>query len=197
MTTPHRLSVKFFVTDPGSVEPSAFTPLFHRWIQTSAVEGLLIDVADYAHVPSGPGVVLVGHEVDYAMDLAGGRPGLLLVRKRIAPGSAALRDLLAGALRSAAVAASVMRADPALAGKLSFRADEAEVTILDRLRFPNTAAAFETVRGELAAALTGLGVDRSPSIDRGDPDPRRALGLRVHGPGAFAKLLAGPATVKA
>jgi len=31
------------------------------------VPGLLIDVADYAHVPDGPGVILIGHDVDYGI----------------------------------------------------------------------------------------------------------------------------------
>ena len=77
-----RISVKFFVSEPDAVHLPAFIPVFHRWIQDHAVEGLLIDVADYKHVPEGPGILLIGHEGDYSIDMAKGRPGLLYSRKR-------------------------------------------------------------------------------------------------------------------
>ena len=50
----------------GDVDPEAFVPVFHDWIRRGAVEGLLIDVARYGHVHHGPGIMLVGHEGDYA-----------------------------------------------------------------------------------------------------------------------------------
>ena len=79
---PNHIKVKFFVEAPNAVDLPAFIPLFHRWIQKKTVEGLLIDVADYQHVPEGPGILLMGHEGNYAMDMANGRPGLLYSRKR-------------------------------------------------------------------------------------------------------------------
>jgi adenylyltransferase/sulfurtransferase len=39
--------------------------VFHRFIQRSLVEGFILDVADYRHVPDGPGVMLVGQDLDY------------------------------------------------------------------------------------------------------------------------------------
>ena len=43
---------------------------------------LLLDVADYKHVQEGPGIVLIGHEADYSLDLGGGRAGLVYDRNR-------------------------------------------------------------------------------------------------------------------
>ena len=59
---PQRIAIKFFVTpDPTeAVDLAPFTPLFHEFIQKASVPGLLIDVADYAHVPNGPGIILIG-----------------------------------------------------------------------------------------------------------------------------------------
>ena len=76
-----RLSVKLFLADDGRPEPRDVIPVFHRWIQTSAVDGLLIDVADYAHLPTGPSVLLVAHEGHYVLDGGGGRLGLRYVRR--------------------------------------------------------------------------------------------------------------------
>ena len=53
----------------SGVELEEFIPVFHDWIQTQQLAELLIDVADYRHVPHGPGVVLVAHDAHYAMDL--------------------------------------------------------------------------------------------------------------------------------
>ncbi len=98
---PKRIAVKFFTDEPGApVALEPFIPLFHRFIQQATVPGLLIDVANYIHVPNGPGVVLVGHEVDYGIDAVGGRTGLLTVRKRgrrPAAGRAAARRPAEGA----------------------------------------------------------------------------------------------------
>ncbi|MBY0396577.1 MAG: hypothetical protein K2X91_08940, partial [Thermoleophilia bacterium] len=77
-----RIGVKLYAEDPAAVRPDRFIPVFHGWIQRGAVPGLLIDVADYAHVPQGPGVMLIGHEADHAIDLGEGRPGVLYQRKR-------------------------------------------------------------------------------------------------------------------
>src|SRR4029077_431582 len=98
---PQRLAIKLFATRPiAREELPPFIGVFHRFIQEAVVPGLLVDVADYAHVPDGPGVILIGHDVDYGIDLAGGRTGLLTTRKRA--GDAALvplfRDTLSRAL---------------------------------------------------------------------------------------------------
>src|SRR5207302_8211566 len=52
--------------------------VFHRFIQQGLVEGLILDVADYRHVRHGPGVLLVGHDIDYGINHA----GLTVTRKR-------------------------------------------------------------------------------------------------------------------
>src|SRR5579871_4797500 len=79
---PFRLQLKFFAADPAAVDLSKFTGIFQRWIQQKPLDDMLIDVADYRHVFEGPGIVLIGHESDYALDVSKGRPGLLFTRKR-------------------------------------------------------------------------------------------------------------------
>lgn len=60
---PHKLQLKiFFAADVAqglALDP--FIPVFHRWIEERTLPELVIDVANYAHVPEGPGVVLIGH----------------------------------------------------------------------------------------------------------------------------------------
>lgn len=64
---PHRLVVRFRLASPPA-DLSPAIDVFHRCIQRGLVEGLVLDVADYRHVPDGPGVLLVGHDVDYGVN---------------------------------------------------------------------------------------------------------------------------------
>src|SRR5919198_4013028 len=93
------INVKLFVNDPEKVDVQAVVPLFHRWIQGQIFDELLLDVADYSHVPDGPGVVLIGHEADYALDNTEGRLGVRYNRKASLPGCN--RDRLIQATRAA------------------------------------------------------------------------------------------------
>lgn len=182
---PQRVAVKFFVApDPRApVDLHPFIGIFHRFIQKGVLPGLLIDVADYAHVPEGPGVVLIGHEADYGIDLAGGRAGLYTTRKRLrgTPLAESLRDTL----RRALAALAAIEAEPE--SGLRFAANAFRLDLLDRLAAPNEPAAFAEAQREIAplcAALYGTGAF---TVERADADdPRRPLALSVAAQGAQA-----------
>ena len=65
-----RVALKVFFTPQtaSTFKTREVIPVFHRWIQTQAVDGLLIDVADYTHLPTGPAVILIAHEGQYSID---------------------------------------------------------------------------------------------------------------------------------
>lgn len=170
----NRISLKLFLKDPANLNLEAFVPFYHRWIQTHAVEGLLIDVAGYQHVPDGPGVILIGHDVDYGMDLSGGRPGLLVTRKH--QKDAGLQQRVRDLARLAAKAAMLMEAEPALG--VSFATNEAKLSLIDRLRAPNTAESVARYRPDIEAIAQELWND-DVSIEQVDVDPRVNLSLNV------------------
>ena len=122
----HQLAIKLFAT--GDVEDEAFIPVFHRWIREGVLPGkLLIDVADYRHVPSGPGVMLIGDTVHYSMDHEQGL-GLLAAQRRDEPGP--LPEKLAVAVADALeVAAQLEREFP----ELSFSLERLEVQVRSRI----------------------------------------------------------------
>lgn len=184
---PQRLSVKFFVKAGSPVDLRPFTPLFHRWIQGQTVEGLLIDVADYKHVPDGPGVLLIGHEVDYALDLIGGKPGLLVRRKRY-EGHDSLADVLRDTLRKALLAIRAIEEDGSTG--VAFSLNAVEVTLIDRLIAPNTDAPFAHVTPQIKAVLDEL-YEKGFDLRRGDPDPRKCLSVTAaaHTPADLNTLL--------
>ena len=79
----------------------------------SIPDHLLIDVADYEHVPNGPGTVLVSHEANIHLDLADGRPGLLYIRKQPLKGDLRERIRALSATRWKSPLASSSRRWPA------------------------------------------------------------------------------------
>jgi hypothetical protein len=180
---PQRIAVKFFAgPDPGAaLDLHPFIGIFHRFIQKGALPGLLLDVADYAHVPEGPGVVLIGHEVDYGIDGLGGRTGLLITRKRLA--AAPLAESLRDTLRRALAAIAALEAEPE--AKLRFATDGFQLDVLDRLAAENSDAAAASARREIAPVLDALyGAGRWKLARASAADARRPLALRIEAPGA-------------
>jgi hypothetical protein len=183
-----QISVKVFAADAAAVDLSAFIPIFHRWIQESRMpEHMLIDVADYAHVVDGPGVVLIGHEAHIGIDAERGPLGLLYNRKRDQPGE--LEGKLSGALRWALTAARALEEDPAQ--PIRFRGDRLRLGIMSR-RFgrgdaATWAAARPAVETVAARLYPGVQVGYAPHDDARDP-----FWVDLEAPGApgVAELLA-------
>jgi hypothetical protein len=146
------ISLKLFVADGAAASPHDVVRAFHRFIQEKALDELLIDVADYAHVHRGPGVLLVAHEAHYGFeDGSDGQLGLKYSRKRGATGS--LADRIRVALRKVVAAARLLEADAALSGTLRFRSDALRLSIEDRLLAPNDASTLATVTAALTPVL--------------------------------------------
>jgi hypothetical protein len=146
----HKLQLKLYATPESAraVGSEALIPVFHRWIKDRVLPELTIDVANYGHVPEGPGVVLIGHGADYFMDEGEGRLGLLHNRKRSGP---AAGERLSDLARRTLHAAALLEKEPALGGKLAFATNEMLFRINDRLAAPNTDATFAALKGELEA----------------------------------------------
>jgi hypothetical protein len=140
-----RFAFKLFLEDPAAVKAGELVPVFHNFIQTHAIpDHLLIDVADYAHVPNGPGTVLVAHEGNIHLDLGEGRPGLLYIRKQPIAGD--VRERIRQTLRYTLEAATRLEQHKNLAGRVKFSTQELVFRINDRLHGPNSQQTFDTIR---------------------------------------------------
>jgi hypothetical protein len=188
----HKLAFKFFLEDPSRLHGAEdFLPVFHRWIQARAVpEHQLIDVADYAHVPEGPGTVLVSYEANFHIDYGEGRAGLLYIRKQPLTNAPTQRDRLRGAFRHAVAACIRLQDEPALAGRLKFDASEFQFRIYDRLHAPNTARTFETIKGDLEPFARELYRPGTIQLShRPNPQTLFETGVRASQPLPLATLL--------
>lgn len=171
-----RIGAKLYAENPEALDLPAFIPLFHDWIKEGDLDGVPIDVADYGHVPDGPGVMLIGHEADRSIDLGEGRLGVLYQRKREPEG--ALADRFAAAIAAADAMADAIEADPAAAG-LRLGRDEILLRVADRLNAPNEDATLDALRPAIEAALATTRPGRAATIERAGDDPRGPFRARV------------------
>jgi hypothetical protein len=186
---PFRAQVKLFLENPEAIPLAAFTGVFQRWIQQKALEGLLIDVADYRHVFEGPGVILIGHESDYGIENREGRLGLLFTRKRQFEPD--LPTQLRTSLRLALAAAVLLESDPAFEPRLKFRADEVEIRFPDRLQLPNRPETFDLIKEDVGAVLSELYGAHPFQFAPVDQDSRNLFMIRAQAEGmtGIAELL--------
>lgn len=180
-----RLAVEIPARPAPAPDLSPAIGLFHRFIQTGALPGLALDVADYRHVPGGPGVLLIAHEADYGVSAR----GLRVLRKAGGEGLA-LGEMLGEALGMARAALRAIEKDGGFA--MQFATAEFSLELLDRLAFPNTAEGAAAAEAGARPALRGLfGADCE--IARDENDPRAPLRFRVQGaPLEAAALPAAP-----
>ncbi|HZL38446.1 MAG TPA: hypothetical protein VFC78_24240 [Tepidisphaeraceae bacterium] len=187
----HKLALKLYVTDPSALNAGDFVPLFHSWIQQHKVpDHLLIDVADYQHVPDGPGTMLISYEANFAMDVSDGRLGLLYVRKQPFAGAHTFAQRLRATFKAELEAVARLEEDPKLAGRMKFATGEILLQINDRLLGPNNPQTFAEVKEDLESVFTELyGV--APLAMDYRPSPESLFQVRVKLPASppAAKLL--------
>jgi hypothetical protein len=173
------VNAKIYVDGDLPVDPERFIPVFHDWVRDQDMAELLIDVADYRHVPQGPGVLLVGHEADYALDHSDGKYGLRYNRKSACDGTNAVR--FDQALRSAAQAC--LRLEAALgADGLSFSRTSFELYINDRACAPNTPETLAACQPEFEAYLASTTPGGFELVHHADPRGRFGFTVTAKNP---------------
>jgi len=171
----YKFGIKFFA-DAEDLDILKLIPIYHRWIQKSALDDLLIDVADYTHVPNGPGVMLIAHEGNYALDETGHARGIVYYSKQPLDGELTAR--LAQVARKALQAAQLMSADAELGGALKVPGNRLEFFANDRLAAPNTDAAYAELEPALKKFLERLFAGAPYTVARAS-DPKERLSVRV------------------
>lgn len=169
------LDVKLPLEQPERPDLGVFIPVFHRWVREQLGDGLLIDVADYRHVFGGPGIVLVGHDGNYSLDMTGNRAGLRYVRKTTLAGGP--EAVLAQALQEIDRARTLLETDPIFAGRLRFNTRHLELRINDRLLAPSHPDTFAQLQPVLHTFFSGQ-ASGSVQLDF-RPAPRETLRVSI------------------
>jgi hypothetical protein len=168
-----KLNVKFFVERPHSVPLTDFIDIFQGWIQ--ATNGDYHDVADYSHMQAGPGIILIANHANVSIDETENRRGLLFSQKGLLTGSN--REKLRSVFRSALENCRKLEEEPALRGKLRFSANEAVLSVNDRLLGSNWEKSFEELKKDVES-FAELLFAAEVSFEHGS-DPRQRLHVRL------------------
>lgn len=179
----HKFGIKFFATGAERLDILKLIPMYHRWIQQDVLDDLLIDVADYSHVPAGPGVMLIAHEGNYALDESGHERGVVYYSKQRLAGE--LPERFAQVAGKALKAAQLMSADAELDGALKVPGDRLQFFANDRLVAPNTDAAYSELEPALKSFLDRLYAGARYNLTR-EADPGERLAVRVQAEGDMA-----------
>jgi hypothetical protein len=172
------VNVKLLVKSPEEVPLEPLIPVFHSWIQGQVLEELLLDVADYRHVPAGPGVVLIGHQANYSVDDTDDRLGVRYNRKAEVDGGN--QNALRQAVRASLIACQRLKAEPSLEGKLQFNGQEIEFFVNDRMLAPNHDSTREVLHSDFATFFKKLfrGSEYSLAYSSAS-EPRKLFGVSV------------------
>jgi hypothetical protein len=171
------VNVKLLLANPDELDLEPLVPVFHSWIQNQVAEELLLDVADYRHVYSGPGVMLIGLEANYSVDNTDNRPGVRYNRKAAVEGSN--QDRLRQAALAALTACERLEADPRLDGKIRFNGRDIEIFVNDRLLVPNNDSTREAAKPDLDAFIQKLFADGDYSLSMNGSDSRSLFAVSV------------------
>ena len=177
------VNVKLLAKNSEEVDLEPLIPVFHSWIQGQVFEELLLDVADYRHVPAGPGIVLIGHQGNYSVDNTDNRLGVRYNRKAALGGSN--QDRLKQAARAALTAFQRLEAEPGLKGKLRFSGQDVEIFVNDRLFAPNREATLEALKADFHGFSKKLFRGGEYSLSYAGGDPRGLFGVSVKASKSF------------
>lgn len=172
------LNWKIYLDNPADVEPEEFFKAWNAWIPDSPE--VFVDVADYQHVNDGPLVVLVGHYLNYSLDSADRKVGLLYDYKQ--PMEGTNEEKLKTSLVSLLKAAQRLEADAAFKHKPRFKA-ELRLIVNSRALAPNTAETLAAVKPDLAKVL-GKAFGQNGYALQHLSDPRQRFAVQVTGKGA-------------
>jgi hypothetical protein len=111
-------------------------------------------LADYAHVPRGPGIVLAGQRCNFSFDMADPAPGILYFARRGLTGPPA--DRLASAIRSCLELSQRLIAEPEFPSSVQLRTDSWELLFPDRLETPNDPTTDSALRPTVQQTLDTL-----------------------------------------
>jgi hypothetical protein len=183
-----RIHIKILTDAPARLNLEPFLAIFGRWRGDKRHAAGWVDLADYAHVPRGAGVVLVGFNANFAFDMAGPAPGILFAAKKGLIGTHAERIALT--LRSGLELSRRLIAEPEFPKSVHLRLNAFEMQFPDRLETPNTPATDQELRPAVAQISDRtFGVSGYDIVPQADQKQAFGYSIRVRKPESLDGLL--------
>ena len=171
-----RINVKLLAGAPRDFSVDSFLAIFGRWRNDAENPAAWFDLADYAHMPKGAGVVLVGKQGNFSIDLGDPGPGLLYCGKKDYSGSVEQR--ITETFERCLALVKPLLGEPEYPAELKIQPGSWELAINDRLDAPNTATTDENLRPGISAALDTVFGPGAYAIER-EPDPQKRYGFSI------------------
>jgi hypothetical protein len=173
-----KINIKIFIDVPARIRLEPFLNIFARWREDKSDPAEWIDLADYAHVANGPGVMLIGRQGNLSADLCEPGPGLLYANKSGLSGR--LEDRVLETWRRGLTLVRRLHADPDYPGELQPRPGAWEITFNDRLVAPNTDETDQVLQpGVRTVARKLFGTDGFALVRQADSERRCAYSLNA------------------
>jgi hypothetical protein len=173
-----RVSLKILSNAPATLNLDPFLAIFGRWRADASHPAQWVDLADYAHMPRGPGIVLIGHRCNFSFDLGTAAPGILYLSKKDLTGT--LPDRLRSVFCDAFTLALSLLQEKDFPENVQLRTGALELAFNDRLETPHADRTDEELRPAVVTVLDGLfgagGYHLRPEPDRGR---RYGFGIEV------------------
>lgn len=171
-----RIDWKVFVTAPEGYSVDPILTVFDRWRQETDAPSDWVDLADYAHMPRGPRVMMAGKREHFALDTNAPGLGLLLQNRAKLDGS--IEDRFVEALKRHLTLAVRLTGEAEWPTAIQVQGGLWSVAINDRLGFPNTSETEATLKEGLVAALDKAFGAGSYTVIR-DEDHERRYGYSI------------------
>ena len=163
-----RLQIRIGSDAPASLSLDSFIIIFGRWRKQEGHPADWVDMADYAHVSWGPGIVLIGQRCNFSFDMGDPGPGILYAAKKGLTGFHPARIL--SAIEWCLALSNLLVAEKEFPPGVRLRTDSLDLRFNDRLETPNTPATDEQLQPAIRQALDALfgqgGYQLVPQSDR-------------------------------
>lgn len=178
ITDLQRIQIKLLTNAPHDLRLEPFLDIFGRWRHDKPAENSAgwVDVADYAHVARGPGILLAGYHAHFSFDMADPAPGSLYYARKGLSGSTV--DRVSAALKVCLELTKRLAAEPEFPPGIEFRTDCLELHFPDRLETPNMAETDTELHPVVQRALDMLYGLNGYSLTPHE-DPKQPYGFSV------------------
>ena len=170
-----RIDVKVLAEAPAGLSLDPFLAIFSRW-RKQQDESDWIDFADYAHMPNGAGIMLIGKQGSFSVNQDSPGIGLLYSGRKDFGG--AFDQRVIEAFRRCLRLTKPLLAEPDYPKQLKLLPGSWEIFINDRLNFPNTDETDRRLRRPIESALNTLFGASNYSLER-ETDPQRRYAFSV------------------
>ena len=172
-----RIDLKALVDAPRDVNLNALLAIFSRWRNDKEHPARWVDLADYAHMSRGAGIMIVGKQGIFGITRF--EPALGLFYSGRADYEGPIEQRLIESFRRHLALTEALLQEPDYPAGLKTLTGSWELTINDRLEFPNNDETDELLGPGIRAALDKLFGAGSYEITReNDPQKRYGFALR-------------------